>query len=667
MSRRKLFIGLWVASIIVVCLVGGVLVGWSMFYNLNPTAQSENETVVSDTMASPTASTPPPISTTTASPLYTDPVAGSIEADLVNAVLPIRDQRLLAMRLKYQNEPIPEVVRQTPLEYQLGETTTFWVTDNFSTPPRQFQVQATLRYKTDHSYWWVENGFDVSQAGLQQSAEQFEQKTYPTNRAFFGSEWSPGIDGDVRIHVFMGNVPGVAGYFSASNSYSTLAESYSNEREMFFINLNAIRPGQRNFDGVLSHEFQHMIHWHQDRNEDTWVNEGLSELATYLNGYGQSNFVSIYLAKPDTQLNTWAVDSNNTTAHYGGSFLFMAYFLEQYGEAMMQAAVAHQGNGIAGFNQLLAENGYDERFNTIFADFLIANYLNDPTVGQGKWGYRDLTLTPVKLMATHSSYPVDGVGQVHQYGGDYIELSGTQPMTISFKGNRHVSLVDNQAYSGQHQWYSHRGDDTNTRLTRAFDLTAVDSATLTFWMWYDIEPNWDYAYLSVSTDEGQSWTLLQGSNASTTNPAGNAYGPGYTGNSGGWIQEQIDLSAYSGQQILLRFEQVTDDAVNHPGLMLDDIQIPEIDFFDDVESGLNGWQAEGFVRVENNLPQHFLVQLLKLGDTVSVEYMALDETNAGTLVVDEFGTSFDEAVLIISGLTLVTTEAADYEYTIITE
>ncbi len=92
----------------------------------------------------------------------------------------------------------------------------------------------------------------------------------------------------------MGNIPGVGGYYAASNEYSQFAHEYSNRREMFLINLNALQPGSERFDGLLAHEFQHMIHWNQDPNEDSWLNEGLSELAWYLNGYGLSSFVNLY-------------------------------------------------------------------------------------------------------------------------------------------------------------------------------------------------------------------------------------------------------------------------------------------------------------------------------------------------------------------------------------
>jgi hypothetical protein len=343
----------------------------------------------------------------------------------------------------------------------------------------------------------------------------------------------------------------------------------------------------------------------------------------------------------------------------------MAYFLQRFGEEMTQAVVANSNNGIAGFNAVLVEHGRPENFDDIFADFLVANYLDDEAAGDGKWGYQELTLDPLAITDHYSVFPAENSAEVHQYGSDYFELTGSGDLTIEFTGATQVKVVDNQAHSGNYQWYSHRSDETNTRLTRVFDLRHVATATLNYWTWYDIEADWDYGYVEVSTDGGQTWTILQTPHSATTNPSGNAYGPGYTGLSGNgptWIEEKLDLTPYAGQEIQIRFEYVTDDAVNRPGWTIDDISIPEIGFSDNAESGPNGWQAEGFVRMDNILPQHFLAQVLQMGHEVKLESIPLNAANHGTLTVSGLGSGVNRAVLIISGLTPVTTQVAPYSF-----
>ena len=154
---------------------------------------------------------------------------------------------------------------------------------------------------------------------------------------------------------------------------------------------------------------------------------------------------------------------------------------------------------------------------------------------------------------------------------------------------------------GAYSWWSNRGDHSDSTLTRAFDLSDAKSATLKFSTWYDIEDGWDYAYVEASTDGGKTWQILPGQHTTDKNPVGNAFGPGWTGVSGvpgtrprqapKWVNEQVDLTPFAGKEILVRFEMVTDDAVNEPGLLIDNIAIPEIGYQDDGEAGAAGWEV----------------------------------------------------------------------------
>jgi len=222
--------------------------------------------------------------------------------------------------------------------------------------------------------------------------------------------------------------------------------------------------------------------------------------------------------------------------------------------------------------------------------------------------------------------------EVHQFGTDYIELRGAGDIQVTFEAPPTVKIVNNEARSGQYQWWSNRGDDSDMTLTCPFDLRGLQSATLQFWAWYDIEKDWDYAYVEISTDGGRTWDIIQGAHSSDCNPNGNSFGWAYTGVSGGgqmpvWVQEQIDLTPYVGQETVIRFEYVTDDAVNHVGLCLDDISVPELGYFDDVESEAD-WEARGFIRSSNQLPQRFLLQLIEFGPEVRVRWLG-DTAAAG--------------------------------------
>jgi hypothetical protein len=215
-------------------------------------------------------------------------------------------------------------------------------------------------------------------------------------------------------------------------------------------------------------------------------------------------------------------------------------------------------------------------------------------------------------------------------------------------------------------WWSNRGDDSDTMLTRPLDLTDVDEATLDFWTWYHIEDDWDYAYVVASTDGGSTWEILTTPSGTGTDPNGNSFGWGYTGESGGtreWIHEQVSLSAYTGQEVLVGFEYVTDDAVNRPGFVLDDIAVPEIGYSTDLEEDGGGWDAAGFVRHANVLHQRWLIQMVLFGDETTVERLEVDENGFGEWTIPLDSTA-DRAVITISAMAPVTTEVAPYSYEI---
>src|SRR5690606_3730467 len=163
--------------------------------------------------------------------------------------------------------------------YQAGEQKSFWITnvdDNSNS-----QIDATLEYVSEHVYFWIENGVRFNPSDLRALVDTFEAEIYPTNREFFGSEWSPGIDGDPHLYILYAKGLGfsLAGYFSSADEYHPLAHEYSNAHEMFLLSADNVSLDEEFAYSVLAHEFQHMIHWYQDRNEETWMNEGFAELA----------------------------------------------------------------------------------------------------------------------------------------------------------------------------------------------------------------------------------------------------------------------------------------------------------------------------------------------------------------------------------------------------
>lgn len=558
--------------------------------------------------------------------------------------------------------------------YRVGDHELFTVMDLDSTGV--FTITAELQAIGEHIYLWVQDDLATLPNDVQQAVEFFDEHIYPTDHYYFGWEPNPGLDEDPRIHVLCADLSGASGYFYSANQYLRAVNPYSNEREMLYINIQGRSPGSDAFNATLAHEFQHLIHWAQDANEDAWVNEGCSELAIQLNGLPTSGHEREFARQPDTQLNAWGTVESTALPHYGASYLFMRYFARRFGPDAIRLLVARPENGIAGFNAVLSELGTGLIFEDVFADWVIANWLDDATLANGAYGYGEPLGITLEPSAVIRDYPNEGTGTVHQYAADYIVLQGiTSPLEIEFQGQTTAKLIPTEAPSGRYLWWSNRGDAIDSTLTRAFDLTSLTTATLEFSMWYDIEAGWDYAYVEVSTDGGNRWNVLTGTHTTMWNPVGNSFGPGYTGTSGRdfdawdkpasarWVQERIDLTPYAGKQVLIRFEYITDDQVNGHGFCLDDIRIPELGYRDDVEDENSDWIAQGFMRTDNTVPQRYLVQVVIPGLKMPVQRVWA-ENGLAHLALEGPESSVQEAVLVISALAPFTVESAPYCYSV---
>jgi immune inhibitor A len=607
--------------------------------------------------------------------------ASSETADLLRTTdVPVRDRIALAQRFLGLGE-IPRSASAPPPVYTIGDTRGFTV-ENTDTD-EQFTITARLVYVTEHAYWWVEEGFDVDGAGLARSAERFEGQIYPTTRRYFGSEWSPGVDNDPHVYILMAEQLGanVLGYFYSSSEYPRQAVPSSNEAEIFLVSVSNLAPyvGTDYFDSVLAHEFQHMIHWAVDVNEDSWANEGLSELSTLLNGFSFLSHIPSFMSNPATQLTHWPED-DPCGPHYGAGHLFFTYMLERFGEEAIVQVVREPANGMVGVQEALRAVGATDPLrgtpvsaDDLFADWVVANYLNNANAGDGRYVYSLLpglgTISPTQ---SYSVYPVYVEGREWpQYAADYIQLQGSGGVRFAFAGQPQVSLLPTSAHSGRYMFWGNRADDSDTTLTHAFDLTGTARATLEYWTWYHIEALWDYGYVTVSTDGGQTWTVLETPNTTRENPHSNAYGPGYTGRSGGdaepvWTQERLDLTPYTGRQIMVRFEYVTDDLTLQPGFAIDDMAIPEIGYSEDFEGGDGGWESAGWIRHDNVLPQRFVVQMIEVyGDGTARVVRVLGPEDPPRRVWEiKLDGKVSEVVVVVSGLAPVTTEPAVYTFSV---
>ncbi len=113
------------------------------------------------------------------------------------------------------------------------------------------------------------------------------------------------------------------------------------------------------------------------------------------------------------------------------------------------------------------------------------------------------------------------------------------------------------------------------RSTQKVDLTDATSAYLRFKAKWDIEAAYDYAQVTASPD-GQSWTPLCGKYTHDGTINQDFEQPIYDGTKDGWVDEQIDLSMFAGQQVYIRFGLYSDQGVNGDGIYIDDVIVDKI-------------------------------------------------------------------------------------------
>ncbi len=452
------------------------------------------------------------------------------------------------------------------------------------------------------------------------------------------------------------------------------------------------------YEATVAHEFQHLIHRDNDYNELSWVNEGCSTLAQFICGYGHTTNLFWYIAYFwDTSLVIW----KNNLENYGVVYLWALYMYEHYGgQPLIWDIVHEQANGIEGWNKVLKKHKIKKGFDEIFKDWAIANYLDDTSYADGIYGYYALDLPckasrwwdlPYSIFYWNYWYPwfdiyveeYPNYGYNYPYGTslpyvvNYVEFYNSAPeLAFYFDGDDYVGVLP---HGGMYEWYSDGAAWSWFRLGQTFDLTGVSAATLKFWSYYEIEEDWDYGYVEVHDLNTDEWYTLSGLKTIDTvpNPQDNPNCPddveptaylaagrwnAFTGSSGGWYQETMDLTPFAGHNIELYFTHWTDGYVNWLGWYIDDIEIPEIGFFDDVESGSDGWTYNVWyitdgISAYNNFEVEFVRTVLHSVpgkewteyDAISMELDDTTETGwqyVQTLSIFDFVTVVDPIVMV---------------------
>ncbi|MEP6761102.1 MAG: peptidase M6 immune inhibitor A [Sporichthyaceae bacterium] len=493
------------------------------------------------------------------------------------------------------------------------------------------------------------NSTDVTDAQVTDLVNEFDTNMFPKESAAFSvapdrdgsnalitGDYSGGGDKivtlvdnvrDDNFYDFPAAPTYIAGFFSSQfndlvdrnvmtiDAFDWLHRTGANPVNAPTADLCSSRPARaRLYEGVFAHEYQHLLHSYTDPAEGNFVNEGLSDFAISLVGYGNTLATvsekgaesHIYCFQgfgtvaspfnpnprdcggPQNSLTLWGDEGsgNEILADYGNSWSFMLFLFDRYGIGFM-SALHRDGDaqGLASVQAQLDAFAPGTKLYDVVHDFQTMNLLDRALQPGGTLdGYPVSKVTTASLNAAvnlvnPASYAKPGAAP---NGADYVQLRkrgkvipGKELERLTFKGAQTLApqplkwTVVNNAPGREGNPTLWSGNESNLDSAAVTQVTVpAGNPTLTFTERHLAEEGYDYAYTAVSTDGGETYTPL-----ANANTVAGPYGPALNGDSATFATQTFDLTPYAGQSILLEFRYVSDGGVNDGGWYVDDVNV----------------------------------------------------------------------------------------------
>ncbi|CAM5401883.1 immune inhibitor A domain-containing protein [Kitasatospora aureofaciens] len=216
-----------------------------------------------------------------------------------------------------------------------------------------------------------------------------------------------------------------------------------------------------------------------------------------------------------------------------------------------------------------------------------------------------------------------GTESTHHIGP--VEYNSNLPQALIVDLPKKSITTDiNKPFAGGSEWWSGSADNLNVTLTRDIDLTGKTKAGINAKAWYELEPDFDYAFGEVSTDGGKTWTVVDGTWNGAALPKENGR-PALSGLTAAWGDLSFNLDAYAGKKIQFRYHNTTDGGLHYRGFAVDNVAVVADGatlFSDDVEHGDNGWTAAGFTRFGGSYTKDYAQYYI----AENKQYVSFDQT-----------------------------------------
>jgi hypothetical protein len=412
-----------------------------------------------------------------------------------------------------------------------------------------------------------------------------------------------------------------------------------------------------------------------------------------LTGHAQVSPVRSYLRRLETPVTGWAERPIDAVPHYGAASLIVRYLgFRAGGNDRLRALFQVPGVSTQVVDRYLATPVADlpagtpprpATFDDLFADFITALALDDPSVGDGRFAFGREPILPEKPATAHRLAPTADVpaefrGELAPYGAHLIEVAlptgSRSAVEITIDGNAATRAIGSAPATGESSfWWGYPADEVDATLTHSIDLRGATSAILTFDAWYHLEEDYDYAGVAVSSDGGCTWRAIAGTGTTDANPIGQNPGHAWTGRSGGnqsprWVPVSFDLGDATGRVALVRIFQINDQAFHRAGLAVTNLRITTGTGTVTATSE-SAWLPRGFVETTNRVAVEWAARAIVTGAGRSqVESIAVrrgtDGRAVGTLVLQADALPEGARVwVVVSPMAPATLEPADYRVT----
>ena len=276
--------------------------------------------------------------------------------------------------------------------------------------------------------------------------------------------------------------------------------------------------------------------------------------------------------------------------------------------------------------------GSGDAVNDVLEYWFGASLVNEDA-GTSDTGLFDVIGANDPLAGTSFGFNGDDSGQNQNHSASFITTSGLLPVddypqftsVVAGKYDRPGGPFD--PHTGERYVYSQISDVSYKRLTRTITVPA-GGATMSFWTSYDTEADWDHVFVEAHTAGQENWTTLPDLNGhtnqatgesckqensggwrtlhpfldhyqtqtgpSTCNPSGTTGAwNAASGSSHGWVQWNVDLGAFAGQQVEVSISYASDWATQGLGVFVDDIEVSTGEGSTSFETGFDGWTPAG--------------------------------------------------------------------------